>query len=190
MTAVTLAQTRSRLALRRRMSLAAVLAVLGGALALAATFAIGGGAGDRHDSASRTFAATDGSFSISYPKGWRAQPAEAVGASALIARADGRGMLVVRERGPVEGSLETLGRSVGPELQRRFKDFKPVGARIVRLSTGPALSYTFVRARSGMAQGLVVAPAGGRTYTIETVARGDAPDVAKQLGGIVRSFRK
>jgi hypothetical protein len=36
----------------------------------------------------------------------------------------------------------------------------------------------------------VVAPAVGRTYTIETVARGDAPDVAKQLGGIVRSFRK
>jgi hypothetical protein len=189
MTAATFAQTRARIALRRRATLAVLVAVVGGALALAAGFALGAASGDdARRSPARTFSA--GSFSIDYPKGWRVQSAGRAGAAALITRADGRGMLVVRERGPLARSLEQTARGLGPQLEKRFKDFKPVGARIVRLSTGPALSYTFARSRSGVAQGIVVAPAGKRSYTIETIAPGDAPDVARQLGSMVRSFRK
>jgi hypothetical protein len=190
MTAATIALARRRrITLRRRATLATTLAIVGGAIALAVALTLGGSDGERRAHA-QTFTAADGSFSVSYPRGWRAQAAGAAGSNAVIARADGRGMLVVRERGAVEGSFHELARDLGPQLKRRFKDFKAVSARVVRLSTGPALSYTFVRTRSGMVQGIVVAPAGKRTYTIETVSPGDAPDVAKQLGGIVRSFTK
>ena len=37
-------------------------------------------------------------------------------------------------------------------------------------------------------QSIVVAPAGSRSYTLDLVADGGAPDVARELAGMVRSF--
>jgi hypothetical protein len=50
------------------------------------------------------------------------------------------------------------------------------------------LLYTFVRPASGQVQSIVVAPAGDRSYTLDLVADGDAPDVARELASMVRSF--
>ena len=50
------------------------------------------------------------------------------------------------------------------------------------------LVYTFVRPRANQVQSVVVAPAGDRSYTLDLVADGDAPDVARELAAMVRSF--
>ena len=41
---------------------------------------------------------------------------------------------------------------------------------------------------TGQVQSVVVAPAGDRSYTLDLVADGDAPDVARELASMVRSF--
>ena len=50
------------------------------------------------------------------------------------------------------------------------------------------LVYTFVRPKANQVQSIVVAPAGDHAYTLDLVADGDAPDVARELGRMVTSF--
>lgn len=142
----------------------------------------------------RTLTAAGGTFELDYPSGWRAASAEELLADparpdALVRRGDGRGIVMVHESAPLRGSLESLERDLRRQVQRRLPDARPVAMRTVRLSTGPALSYTFVRERTGLVQGIVAAPTTGRTFLIDSVAHGDAPDVARQVGAIVRSLR-
>jgi hypothetical protein len=59
---------------------------------------------------------------------------------------------------------------------------------VADISGGQALVYTFVRPAANQVQSVVVAPAGDRSYTLDLVADGDAPDVARELAGMVRSF--
>jgi hypothetical protein len=142
----------------------------------------------------RTVTAPGGAFELDYPAGWTAADAEDLLAdparpAALVRRGDGRGLVVVHQRARLDGSLEALQRDLRRQVERRLPDARPVAMRTVRLSTGPALSYTFVREESGLVQGIVAAPTGDRTYLIDSVAHGDAPDVARQIGAIVRSLR-
>lgn len=135
-----------------------------------------------------TYTAGDGSFSVRYPTGWRAT---AVGrTAAVIERGDRRGLVLVREHAPLRGTLASLVKGLPRELRKRFPDFRPVGASVARLATGPALVYTFVRTHSDRVQSIVIAPAPAarRSFTLEVVAPAKAKDAARQAGEIVRSL--
>jgi hypothetical protein len=165
---------------------------LAAALALVACLAVAlvaGGGGAGADGDVRTLAGPG--FELDRPAGWSlAAPAELARTPdrpvAILRRPDRRGVVVVRARGPLAGPLPALASELGRELGARMPGMRPVGARVVRLATGDALSYTFVR--GAVVQSVVVAPVGARTVTIESVARGGDAALARELGGIVRSL--
>jgi hypothetical protein len=134
------------------------------------------------------FTSGDRSFSIRYPAGWRATPLGAT--AAVIERRDRRGVVLMRERPPLRGTLSGLLRDLPRMLARRFPDFRPAGASVARLSTGPAVVYTFFRTKSHKVQSIVVAPAPAahRSFTLEVVAPANARGAAREAGRIVRSL--
>ncbi|HKN93940.1 MAG TPA: hypothetical protein VJU60_06405, partial [Thermoleophilaceae bacterium] len=107
----------------------------------------------------------------------------------VIERADHRGVVLVREHAAVHGKLSKVLKDLPAQLAKRFPDFKPVGASVARLSTGPAVVYTFVRTKAKTVQSIVVAPAAQRSYTLEVVAPAGAHAAARQAGEIVRSLK-
>jgi hypothetical protein len=169
--------------------LVAVLCVAA-AIASVLLFALPGGGGSGHQAkrpAIATYTAPGGAFSLRYPTGWRAT---AAGASAVaIQRADRSALVTVRESAPLTGSLTKLAKTLPAELRKRFDDFQPVGARAVRLSTGPALVYTFARTRASKVESMVVAPGAKHSFTLVVVAKAGAKQAAAEAGAIVRSLR-
>jgi hypothetical protein len=169
---------------------AAVAAVL----VVGAVLLLGGGDKARQASAGRTIVDKSHRFALSYPKsGWNAVPAARLARvpsrpAAVLQRSDRRATVVVRDRASLKGNLVEIARGLTPQLKRRFRDFHPLSARIVRLAGGPALAYTFARTSTGTVQTELVAPAQGRSFTVEAVARGDDPRVAREVGAILRSF--
>jgi hypothetical protein len=134
-----------------------------------------------------TYTSGDRSFSVTYPNGWKAGSMGPTGA--VIERADHRGLVLIREHAAIKGSLSTLVKSLPGDLARRFADFRPAGASVARLSTGPAVVYTFVRTKAKKVQSIVIAPAARRSFTLEVVAPTGAHDAARQAGQIVRSLK-
>jgi hypothetical protein len=179
------ARPRRRRLGRGTLAALALLAVL----ALALGFLAGhssSGASPAHARA-WTYTAGDHSFSVTYPSGWKAASVGPTGA--VIERADRRGVVLIRERPPLRGSLASLVKGLPRELAKRFPDFRPVGARVASLSTGPAVLYTFVRTKAGKVQTIVIAPTARRSFTLEVVAPVSAHEAARQAGQIVRSLR-
>lgn len=160
-------------------------AALGGALVLALVLALTGG-GDGAPGASKTWSAPDGSYSIAAPPGWKAVASGS--AATVLQRADKRGVVVIRERAAVTDPLADLAAKLEDELRGKFADFEPAGTRLTTVDGAERLVYTFVRSKANQVQSVVVAPAGDRSYTLDLVADGDAPDVARELAGMVRSF--
>jgi hypothetical protein len=176
---------------RRRgpaLTAAAVVAIVLAGIAAALALHPAGDAG-----APARYTARDKAFSVVVPDGWRAlRPAErraVPGApAAVLRRAGGTGVVVIRERPALAGNGRSLTRDLTAQLARRFKGVRPVTSRTVELAGGPAYVYTFARPTAGRVQSIAVAPRAGRTYTLDAVALAGARDVAAQVGAIVRSF--
>ncbi|HWT23576.1 MAG TPA: hypothetical protein VN213_08725 [Solirubrobacteraceae bacterium] len=168
---------------RLRLTVAAVLA---GALllALALSLAVAGGGDERADA--RTFTARDGAYTIATPQGWTAVADGP--AATVLQRADKRGVVVIRRRAAVGAKLDAVAVRLEQSLRNRLADFRPAGARVATVGGRDRLVYTFVRPRANKVQSIVVAPAGDRAYTLDVVADGDAPDVARELGSMLTSF--
>jgi hypothetical protein len=148
---------------------------------------------DNRASAPARYTAADKAFSVVVPDGWRAlRPTELRAVpgtpAAMLRRADGSGVVVVRERPALAGNRRSLTRDLTAQLARRFRGLRPVTARTVALPGGPAYVYTFARPTAGRVQSIAVAPRAGRTYTLDAVSGAGARDVAAQVGAIVRSF--
>ena len=159
------------------------------AVALVAVLALRSGG---EDPAPR-YRSADRAFSVAVPAGWRAAAARELAAtpsapSAVLRRTDRRGVVVIRKRPELARSSRSLTRELTAQLRRRFDGLEPVGARTVRLASGPAYVYTFARPSAGTVHSIAVAPRRGGTYTIDAVASAGAPDAAAQIGSIVRSF--
>jgi hypothetical protein len=165
-------------------------AALGGALVLALCLAITGGADPKPAAAAKvavtTWSPSDGSYSIATPSGWKAVASGS--AATVFQRTDKRGVVVIRRRAAVTGSLTSLAGKLERRLRGQFADFKPTGSRLATVGGTQGLVFTFVRPAANQVQSVVVAPAGDRSYTLDLVADGDAPDVARELAGMVRSF--
>jgi hypothetical protein len=172
---------------RRLIGIAGAATVL--AIALVAVLLLRSGDDDR----APRYRPADRSFSVVLPAGWRAAGAAELAAApakpaAVLRRADRRGVVVIRRRPPLQRSSRSLTRDLTAQLGRRFKGLEPVGARSIRLASGPAYVYTFARPSAGTVQSIAVAPRRGGTYTIDAVASAGARDAAAQIGAIVRSF--
>jgi hypothetical protein len=164
-------------------------AAIGGALVLALFLALAGGgaaAEPRVPKPATTWKAPDGSYSISTPRGWKAVASGS--AATVLERSDKRGVVVIRRRAAITDPLDTLAAKLERKLRGQIADFQPAGSRIATVGGGRGLVYTFVRPRANQVQSVVVAPAGNQSYTLDLVADGDAPDVARELAGMVRSF--
>jgi hypothetical protein len=157
---------------------------LAGALVLALCLALTGG--DSGPEKVATWTPRDGAYEIAMPRGWKA--AASGPAATVIERADKRGVVVIRKRGAVAEPLDALAAKLERRLRKQVADFRPAGSRVATVGGAQGLVYTFVRSRSNQVQSVVVAPAGDRSYTLDLVADGDAPDVARELAAIVRSF--
>ncbi len=170
---------------RKTMVVAVLLLALCG-LAVALVASRHHGSSHAHARVSR-YVAGDRSFSVSYPAGWHAS---AVGASgAVVERGDHRGVVLVRERPPIKGTLANLVKGLPRQLAKRFTDFRAVGASVAHLSTGPAVVYTFVRTKADKVQTIVIAPTAKRSFTLEVVAPTGAHEAAREAGQIVRSLK-
>ncbi len=174
---------------RRRLIAGAAVAVLVLAAAvttLLVTRSDGGDETPRHR-------ASDKSFSVAVPAGWRALSDRQLDdipttPAAVLRRVDRRGLVVIRRQPALKRSSRPLTEDLTRQLRSRFKGFEPVGARTVKLSTGPAYVYTFARPKTGTVQSIAVAALRDRTYTLDAVTGAGATDVAAQIGAIVRSF--
>lgn len=160
--------------------------VLLAAVALALGLLTSGGSNPPHARAS-TYVAPDHSFSVTYPAGWKATAVGATGG--VIQRADHRGVVLVREHAALQSKLSKVLKDLPVQLAKRFPDFRPIGASVARLSTGPAVVYTFTRTKAKTVQSIVVAPTPRRSFSLEVVAPAGAHDAARQAGQIVRSLR-
>jgi hypothetical protein len=169
----------------RRDRLIAVVAVLAAAAIAFIAFFLPGSS-ETGGNATATVEAAG--FTMSYPDGWHQVDRVPAGMQAVLRREDGKAFLVVREEGPLEGDLAQLTRGLDRELERRFEDYTKTQAQVVQLEAGRAFSYTYARTRAGTANGVVLVPAGDRSYAIDTVVLGGANDAARELGAIVRSF--
>jgi hypothetical protein len=142
--------------------------------------------------ASRGLGAPEHPFSITAPRGWTALHGDALtrvpGApAAVLRRADGQGVVIVRRIPALSGDLRDVARELTAELRRQVPGFRLVSARLGRVRAGGAFLYTFVRG-SGAAQSLTVTKVGGVTYRIDTVVPAGAPDAAREAGAAVGSF--
>jgi hypothetical protein len=167
-------------------ALAFVGSALAGALVLALCLALTGGAEARPAAKVPTWTAPGDAFEIATPRGWKATASG--DAATVIERADKRGAVVIRRRGAVTEPLDSLAFKLERRLRKQVADFQPAGSRIATVGGAQGLVYTFVRSRANQVQSIVVAPAGDRSYTLDLVAAGDAPDVARELAAMVRSF--
>jgi hypothetical protein len=156
---------------------------------LALVLALTGGGAEAKPAAKRAtprWTAPDRAYSIATPRGWKATASGP--AATVIERADKRGVVVIRRRGPVDEPLPSIGAKLERRLRKQIPDFRPAGARLATVGAEQGLVFTFVRSRANQVHSVVVAPAGDRSYTLDLVADGDAPDVARELAGMVRSF--
>jgi hypothetical protein len=170
------------------------LSALAGALAILAAMSVVNLLSGSHDgAAAHSYTAPGHAFSVKVPDGWSAlggeQLAKVPGTpAAMLRRADGRGVVIVRRIPTVRGNLPTIAKDLTSELRRRLSGFHLVSARLGRVRAGAAFLYTFVRGTRGTAQSLAITSVRGATYRIDSVVPGDAPDAARQAGAIVGSF--
>jgi hypothetical protein len=171
---------------RRTLAAVALLAAVAVALGVVAGTS-GSGSHPRAHARASSYVAGDHSFRLTVPAGWHATPVGAT--AAVVERSDRRGVVLVREHAALKGTLANLVKGLPAQLKKRFPDFRPVGASVAKLSTGPAVVYTFVRTKAHKVQSIVIAPTARRTFTLEIVAPASAHDAARQAGQIVRSLK-
>jgi hypothetical protein len=190
--------------MRKRLPvIAAVLAVA--AVALVVVFVIGGDDDSKDQQAVVPATLKDGAtlktgdFSLRYPKGWKklteqdltAQKGRQQGASAIaagVSAPDGGAVLLVEQRGKLTDPLSEVPSVLTKQLEKSVKDFKFVSSTELELPAGNALSYTFIREKTGRVQNLVVVPRKNHTFTLNSVIGSEKPATAEQVADIVKTF--
>ena len=188
--------------MRRRLPLLGAL-LAGAAIAVVAVLLLtggdGGGGGSQPPAAladGEELRGPGGSFTMRYPQGWRRLSADELrpsgeGQAAPVAgvqRGRGGAVLLVERRGRLETPLDELEPDLTRRLRASIRDFRFVSSDQVALPAGQAVSYTFIRTRTGQVQNLVVIPKGDQTFTLNSVIGGQQRDAAREVAQMVRSF--
>jgi hypothetical protein len=175
---------------RRTLPIALVAGLAGAAIAVAVML----GSGGSPINAPRVMTIKADDFSLAFPAGWSAVPAERLAKlegrpAAMVRRRDGHGTVIVRRKGaPKDQTLRALTKGLTTQLTRRFADFRFVSARVVRVRGGNAFLYTFLRTRAKVAQSLAIVRVGKTSFTLDAVAASGDPRAAREVAAIVRSF--
>ena len=179
----------------RLTAVAVALSAVAGVLASLAVMSLLGASGDSNPgpASQASHTAPGHAFTVSVPSGWRAlSPSELAGIpahpSAVLRRADGRGLVVIRPTAAVRASGARLVHDLGSRLRPRFPGFRVVGARFARVRGGRAFVYTFERDPARTAQTVALVSTGGRAYEIDAVVPGAAAAAARDAAAIVASF--
>jgi hypothetical protein len=171
--------------------LAAVLA----AVTTLGVVKLASGSGSAHRAPSaHVYTAPGHAFAIAYPHDWQALSGARLrgvqGAPALVLRSpDRRAMIVVRpSAAQANEPLSKLAAALNAELKRRFRDFKPVAARVAPTRGGPAFLYTFARTRAGLVQSIMVTRVHGRVWSLYAVTPAGQPATARVAGAVLGTF--
>jgi len=172
-----------------------VLAVLvaAAAVAVAVVLVTGGGGGSTKGGTVKGAGAKANAFTISYPASWKPVAKDKLAGLpgkplAVIRRTDGKGYVVIRREPGHVKNLNNLGASLTKDLKKRIPDFTPRTSKVLTIKAGPALFASYIRKKTATVNSVVVVPAGKRTFSINTVSRGGANDVARDIGRMILSF--
>jgi hypothetical protein len=133
-------------------------------------------------------------FSIGVPAAWHTlSPAARAGIAghpvAVLQRADGHGLVVVRKTGrPQNQDLRTLTKALSTRFAKKYGDFSFISARVQRIRGGSAFLYTFLRGKSGLVQSVALTSVGGASYTLDSAVQSDDRQSAAEVAAAVRSF--
>lgn len=134
-------------------------------------------------------------FELRYPAGWRKvskgdlQRTVEETPAAAVRRADGRGVVTLTVRGPLNGSLDQLREDFAKALARRFDDFELVTSRQIQVEgAGVAMYTSWILRDQGRVHGNLTVPVGDRSYTLDAALPAGATDVAREVGAIFGSF--
>jgi hypothetical protein len=148
---------------------------------------------DDEDNGGKLTGSSANPFELSYPEGWTPVPNDEVAALsgspiAVLRRDDRRGIVIINRQRRVPSNLDALSHQLDRRLSRSFRDFHKVSSRAVNVKAGRAFLYSYVRRRNETVHSLLAVPAHPGGYTLNAVVRANAPDVARQVGTILRSF--
>jgi hypothetical protein len=132
-------------------------------------------------------------YRVVLPSGWRSLPngeltnlpGRPLG---VLRRDDGKGLVVIRREGRPPASFSAFAKQLDREFERRLPDFQRRSVRALQIGAGRAWFYSYIRTRSGTAHSVVLVPADGGSYVLNTVARGGEQAVAKEIGRMIISF--
>lgn len=184
--------------MRARLPFVAALAGVA-VIAVLATLLVTGGGDEPQQASSRAAALKGGKqleaeqFKLDYPKGWERIAGADLGVEegepmAAVRRQDGTAQMIVQRAGALAETPQQLSDGLTKRLKKEIEDFRLVRTSQVKIPAGSAISYTFVRTRSGKVQNLTVVPQGKSTYTLNSVVAGDNEQAAREVAAMVRSF--
>lgn len=132
-------------------------------------------------------------FSLTLPSGWKALSQEGLSRLpgspvAVMQQTNGSGVLIINTQPASSASVAAVGKTVEQKLRTTIPDFKLVGAGPFNLEAGQAFQISYARTKAGTANTLVVVPAGGRIYTLNSVVPGGDQDAVKQAIDMIKSF--
>jgi hypothetical protein len=132
-------------------------------------------------------------YRLLLPAGWRSLPKGKLAnlperPLGMLRRDDGKGLVVIRREGRPPASFSAFAKQLDREFARRLPDFQRRSVRALRIGAGRAWFYSYIRTRSGTAHSVVLVPADGGSYVLNTVARGGEQAVAREIGRMIISF--
>jgi hypothetical protein len=132
-------------------------------------------------------------FTVTVPPGWKSLSSDELSALpgsplAVLQETNGAGVVIINTQPPSQAGLAALAKKVQSKLERTIPDFKLVGASTINLPSGQAESISYARTKQGTADTLVLAPAGGRIYTLNAIIPGGEQTAAQQAAQIINSF--
>ena len=132
-------------------------------------------------------------YRVLLPDAWRSLPGSELSnlpgqPLGVLRREGGKGLVVIRREGRPPASFKAFARELDREFQHRLPDFQRSSVRALRIGAGRAWFYSYIRTRSGTAHSVVLVPADGGSYVLNTVARGGEQAVAKEIGRMIISF--
>ena len=91
---------------------------------------------------------------------------------AVVRRKDGKGFVVLRQRGARPKSFNAFSGDLSKALDKRVPDFQKRSSKVIEISAGKAFFFSYIRKTKGTVHTVVVVPDGKRSYVLNTVSRG------------------
>jgi hypothetical protein len=130
-------------------------------------------------------------FRLVYPDSWRLVPTAGHNRPlAVLAPRDGGGRVTITPDTPLR-TLDgaRLVKQVRADFSERLEDYRLLSAAVERTAAGTIFVYSFTPPNASAVHTVALVPAGDRSFLLTSVAAARADGVARQIDGIIRSFR-